>query len=122
MGETLLKANVTWKLYQGVDNFDDNGFAWFDNYRKAQPGEPLFDLGMNRVDSTSLYGWVDAWESDIANGTLPQVSWLVGPASLSEHATNHPADGEDLSSRIVDVLRRYPDVYVSLENSGLEHL
>ena len=112
MGETLLKANVTWKLYQGVDNFDDNGFAWFDNYRKAQPGEPLFDLGMNRVDSTSLYGWVDAWESDIANGTLPQVSWLVGPASLSEHASNHPADGEDLSSRIVDVLRRYPDVYV----------
>ena len=113
MGETLLKANVSWKLYQGVDNFDDNGFAWFDNYRNAKPGDPLFDLGMNRVDSTSLYGWVDAWESDIKNGTLPQVSWLVGPASLSEHATNHPADGEDLTSRIVDVLRRYPEVYVT---------
>ena len=31
------------QVYQEVDNFDDNGFAWFDNYRKAKPGSPLFD-------------------------------------------------------------------------------
>jgi phospholipase C len=111
MGETLMRHNVSWRLYQGEDNFDDNGFAWFDNYRHAQPGEPLYDLGMARVNSSTPYGFVDAWEQDIAAGTLPQVSWLVGPAALSEHASNHPADGEDLSHRIIDVLQRHPDVY-----------
>lgn len=28
MGEILEDANVSWKLYQEADNFDDNGFAW----------------------------------------------------------------------------------------------
>jgi hypothetical protein len=28
-----------------------------------------------------------------------QVSWLVAPTHLSEHASNHPADGEDLSNK-----------------------
>ncbi len=39
MGETLEKAGVSWKLYQQEDNFDDNGFAWFKNYRDAKPGD-----------------------------------------------------------------------------------
>ena len=25
MGETLQKANVSWQVLQGADNFDDNG-------------------------------------------------------------------------------------------------
>ena len=40
----------------------------------------------------------------VGNDTLPQVSWLVGPTLLSEHATNHPADGEDLTARLLKVL------------------
>ena len=88
MGETLEQANVTWKLYQGNDNFDDNGFAWFSNYQHAQPGNPLYDKGMHSVNSTSYYGFVEAFENDVEAGTLPQVSWLVGPAKLSEHAAN----------------------------------
>lgn len=27
MGEVLEAANITWRLYQTLDNFDDNGFA-----------------------------------------------------------------------------------------------
>jgi len=111
MAETLESNNISWKLYQGEDNFDDNAFAWFDNFRHAKKGNPLYDLGMARVNSTSPYGFVDAWEADIKAGTLPQVTWLVGPADLSEHASHHPADGEDLSRRLMDVLQRYPETY-----------
>ena len=97
MGETLMKANVSWKLYQEADNFDDNGFQWFEAYKKAKPGEYLYDQGMARSKS-----FVDDFAKDVASDTLPSVSWLVGPAKLSEHATNHPADGEDLSALIED--------------------
>ena len=114
MAETLMKNNITWKNYQGTDNFDDNAFAWFDTFRSAKAGNPLFDLGMKRVNSTSPYGFVDAFEADIKAGTLPQVSWLIGPAALSEHASHHPADGEDLSRRIMDVVQRYPETYKNM--------
>ena len=33
-----------------------------------------------------------------------QVSWIVGPANLSEHAEYHPQDGEDLSARLIKIL------------------
>jgi len=101
MGEVLEAANISWKLYQGKDNFDDNGFAWFEQYKNATPGEPLYDKGMARQAD-----FVQAFADDVGNGTLPQVSWLVGPARLSEHATHHPADGEDLSARILKVLSK----------------
>lgn len=99
MGEVLEAANISWKLYQEHDNFDDNGFAWFEAYKKAKPGDALYDKGMAR--STDF---VKAFADDVANGTLPQVSWLVGPSYLSEHANHHPADGEDLTARILKVL------------------
>jgi phospholipase C len=101
MGETLHKANVSWKLYQEADNFDDNGFQWFEAYKKAKPGEYLYDQGMARSAS-----FVDDFAKDVANDALPSVSWLVGPARLSEHATNHPADGEDLSARLLAILAK----------------
>ena len=99
MGETLEEAGVSWKLYQEEDNFDDNGFAWFKKYRDAKPGDALYDKGMARsVD------FVANFAADVANDALPQVSWLVGPTALSEHASNHPADGEDLTARLMKVL------------------
>jgi len=37
-GEVLEAANVSWKIYQQADNFDDNAFAWFNAYQKSRPG------------------------------------------------------------------------------------
>ena len=42
---------------------------------------------------------------------LPAVSWLVGPANMSEHANYHPSAGEDLTARILKALAANPDVY-----------
>ena len=114
MGEVLEAANVSWKVYMGQDNFDDNGFAWFENYRNAKPGSPLYDKGMARIGKPGeLYAFVDKLAEDVANDALPQVSWLVGPMTLSEHASNHPQSGEDLTHRIVSVFAdpKNRDVY-----------
>eukprot|EP00298_Acanthocystis_sp_HF-20_P016633 c21536_g1_i1.p1 GENE.c21536_g1_i1~~c21536_g1_i1.p1 ORF type:complete len:724 (-),score=311.80 c21536_g1_i1:22-1950(-) len=106
LAETLEKAGISWKVYMETDNFDDNGFAWFANFQKAKPGEPLYEKGMKR--STDF---VADFKNDVENGNLPQVSWLIAPTALSEHATNHPPAGEDLTARLLKVLQDNPEVY-----------
>jgi phospholipase C len=108
MAETLEDAGVSWKVYMEEDNFDDNGFAWFKNFQEAKAGNPLYDKGMVRVNTNDL---VKSFESDVKRNVLPQVSWLIAPANQSEHATNHPAAGEDLSARLLRVMQDNPDVY-----------
>lgn len=106
MGEILEDANVSWKVYQEIDNFDDNGFAWFNTFQKSRPGDALFDRGMKRVKNL-----VNELDKDMSEGSLPQVSWIIAPAHLAEHATHHPAAGEAFTSQILDVLQKHPEVY-----------
>ena len=54
---------------------------------------------------------MEEFAADVAAGTLPSVSWLVGPANVSEHANWHPSAGEDLTARILAVLAANPAVY-----------
>ena len=49
--------------------------------------------------------------ADMKANALPQVSWIVAPANQSEHASNHPAAGEDLTARLLKVMQENPDVY-----------
>lgn len=77
-------------------------------FQKAKPGSTLYDQGMTRVQTGRL---VPEFEADIKAGTLPSVSWLVAPANQSEHASNHPAAGEDLTARLLKVLQQNPTVY-----------
>jgi phospholipase C len=106
MAETLQAANVSWRVYQQHDNFDDNAFAWFRTFQEAQPGSVWFDKGMYRAHDV-----VAEFTADLAAGTLPQVSWIVGPTNLSEHASYHPAAGEDFSARILRAVQAHPDMY-----------
>ena len=55
---------------------------------------------MQRVKTNTL---VDSFAKDVETGHLPSVSWLIAPANQSEHATNHPAAGEDLTARFLQV-------------------
>jgi phospholipase C len=106
MGEILEENNVSWRVYQQADNFDDNGFAWFYNYQKSRPGDVLFEKGMRRQRNA-----IEAFHDDLANNTLPQVSWIIAPTRKSEHATNHPCDGEDFTARVLETLTSFPDIY-----------
>jgi len=109
MGEVLEAANISWKVYQQADNFDDNANAWFNTYRNAKPGEPLYDKGMAR--SVDL---IADFNNDMQAGKLPQVSWLVAPANMSEHASYHPSAGEDFTARILKAVQANPSVYAKM--------
>lgn len=104
--ERLEQAGVSWKVYQESNNFDDNALAWFKTFKQAKAGTPLHDKGMATVPDL-----VAAFAQDVANDTLPQVSWIVAADYLSEHASYKPAYGEDLSARLLAALAANPAVW-----------
>ncbi|QKW07314.1 phospholipase C, phosphocholine-specific [Streptomyces sp. NA04227] len=104
--ERLEEAGISWKVYQESDNFDDNAFAWFANFKKAEAGDALYDRGMATVDDLET-----AFGDDVANGRLPKVSWIVAPTAESEHANHRPAVGADLSARLLTKLAENPEVW-----------
>ncbi|MFC0402127.1 phosphocholine-specific phospholipase C [Paraburkholderia rhizosphaerae] len=106
VGEMLESAGVSWRVYQQPDNFDDNALALFHNFKSAPPASALYRKGMATVDDIA-----QAFASDAKSGRLPQVSWIVAPAALSEHANYHPQAGEDLSARLLAALAANPEVW-----------
>ncbi|CAI7566686.1 unnamed protein product [Penicillium bialowiezense] len=95
------EAGVSWQLYQDQNNFDDNPLAWFEQFQKASKDSPLAKKG------TSFVG-LDAFYQAAANGTLPEVSFIVGPAELSEHPPYMPKDGAWLQKKVVDAVTSSP--------------
>jgi phospholipase C len=43
--------------------------------------------------------------------SINQVSWIIAPTEKSEHASNHPAAGEDWTARLLKALENNPSVY-----------
>lgn len=94
-------AGVTWNLYQDSDNFDDNPLAWFKQYQQAANGSQLAERGM-------AYQGLEQFYQDAAAGKLPQISYIVGPAELSEHPPYMPQDGAWLQQKVVDAVTSSP--------------
>ena len=90
-------AGVSWQIYQDTDNFDDNPLAWFDQYQTAKNGTPLSDRGMAFLGLDDFYAQAEA-------GTLPEVSYIIGPTELSEHPPYAPRDGAWLQKQVVDAV------------------
>ncbi len=91
--ERLQRAGVSWRIYHEVDDDDgDNVVVDHANYQGLATGNPLYD---NAVAARSATSFIE----DATAGNLPQVSWIVAPAALSEHPIWPPAYGEDLTAR-----------------------
>ena len=90
-------AGVTWQVFQDIDNFDDNPLAWFKQYQTAKNGSALSDRGMAFLGLDDFYAHANA-------GTLPQVSYLIGPTELSEHPPYSPRDGAWLQKQVIDAV------------------
>jgi phospholipase C len=94
-------AGVSWQVYQDVDNFEDNMLAYFDQYQKATNSSPLTIHG-------NTYAGLAKFYSDAAAGILPQISYIIGPAELSEHYPYLPSDGAWLQKQVVDAVTSSP--------------
>ncbi|NIE80767.1 phosphocholine-specific phospholipase C [Asaia sp. As-1742] len=117
--ERLQEAGVTWKFYQEYDNFGDNPLASFRQFRNLDKQDWRYRQaravvpGSNKENMHELEGryLLEAFEKDIVDGTLPQVSWIVPPAALSEHPEAPPGFGEHLISKLIDIFVRHPDTW-----------
>ncbi|GAM33047.1 phospholipase C precursor [Acinetobacter calcoaceticus] len=130
--ERLQQAGVTWKIYQNMpDNFTDNPLAGFKQYRRANEhsGQPVSNDALvcpaydEKIDATQpLYkgiantmpdgGFLGTFKTDIAQGKLPQVSWLVAPATYSEHpGPSSPVQGAWYIQEVLNALTENPQVW-----------
>ncbi len=107
--ERLQNAGVSWKIYQQSDDHGGNVLQWFAQFKNAAPGNPLYERGMITVPDLTA-----GLQADVANGTLPLVSWVVGPGVSCEHPPNSPASGEELTHKLLDALASNPAVYNSM--------
>lgn len=99
--EICEEAGVSWQVFQDADNFDDNPLAWFQQFQKAPVGSSLHNKG---IEGLSL----DTFYAQAANGALPAVSIIIGPAQLSEHPPYSPNDGAWLQRKIADAVINSP--------------
>ncbi|WUG35669.1 hypothetical protein OHN74_36570 [Streptomyces sp. NBC_00459] len=142
--ERLEKAGVSWKIYQdvgdGLDaagswgwiqdayrgNYGDNSLLYFNQYRDAKPGDPLYDKARTGTDARKGEGFFDQLKADVSGGRLPQVSWIVAPEAFTEHP-NWPANyGAWYIAQVLDALTSDPEVWAKTalfitydENAGL---
>lgn len=129
--ERLQQAGVSWKVYQNMpDNFTDNPLAGFKKYRRANElsGKPVnnsticpaYDPAIDA--SQPLYkgiantmpdgGFLGTFKEDIAKGQLPQVSWLVAPATYSEHpGPSSPVQGAWYIQEVLNALTERPELW-----------
>ncbi|MER5767904.1 phospholipase C, phosphocholine-specific [Streptomyces sp. NPDC001985] len=127
--ERLERAGISWKVYQdigdGLDaagrwgwlqdayrgNYGDNSLLYFNRYRDARPGNPLFDRARTGTDVGRGDGYFDVLRADVAAGRLPRISWITAPEAFSEHP-NWPTNyGAWYISRVLDALTSNPGVW-----------
>ena len=118
--ERLQAAGVSWKVYQEYDNFGDNILSVFKPFRPCAKDSSLYARGRSWVsehktgpDRTRSDGeqLVEAFRADVAADRLPQVSWIVTAADLSEHPRAEPSKGEHVCAELIKALVDHPDVF-----------
>ncbi|KAF9061722.1 phosphoesterase family-domain-containing protein [Rhodocollybia butyracea] len=102
--EFLEDAGITWKEFQAVDNFDDNPLPFFDFWRNLSDNDPTSEIAQQELDlSPTTFVLIIC-----SRGTLPAVSFYIGPAELSEHPPFRPIDGAWLQKEVVDAIVNSP--------------
>ena len=127
--ERLEAAGVSWKIYQdagdGLDaagswgwtsdayigNYGDNSLLYFDQYRNAAPGTPLYEKARTGTNIKAGDDMFAPLRRDVLDGNLPQVSWIVAPEAYTEHP-NWPANyGAWYIANVLDALTADPAVW-----------
>jgi phospholipase C len=127
--ELLEKAGISWKVYQdigdGLDaagswgwttdpyigNYGDNALLYFNQYRSATPGTPLYDKARTGTNAKQGQGFFDILKADVKADRLPQVSWVVSPEVYTEHPDWPANTGAWYTANVLDALTANPDVW-----------
>jgi phospholipase C len=136
--ERMQAAGVSWIVYENMpDNYGDNSLVGFRQYRAANQASgkpvgtdggpyPAYDPATDDAHN-ALYkgiantmpgapgdvdGYFKQFREDCKSGTLPQVSWVVAPATYSEHpGPSSPVQGAWYIQQVLDALTANPDVW-----------
>ncbi|MEU1116631.1 MULTISPECIES: phosphocholine-specific phospholipase C [unclassified Streptomyces] len=127
--ERLEQAGVSWKVYQdigdGLDkdghwgwiddayrgNYGDNSLLYFNKYRNAKPGDPLYDKARTGTNAKAGDGYFDLLKADVKADKLPQVSYIAAPEAFCEHP-NWPVNyGAWYIAQVLDALTSNPEVW-----------
>ncbi|ESQ85015.1 hypothetical protein AEAC466_04735 [Asticcacaulis sp. AC466] len=126
--ERLLAAGISFQIYQLMeDNFTDNPLVGFKVFRDAVASRSPSPAQTALVDRTLTTRGLDRLKSDVMDGHLPQVSWIVAPAAYSEHPDpSSPFQGAEYTAQVLDALTANPAVWAKTalivnfdENDGL---
>jgi phospholipase C len=116
MPERLQSKGISWRVYNPPG----------DEYRPESPvaqlvsNNPLLFFRNYRARSSALYEnafqatFPSDFASDVATGTLPQVSWVVSPSKPvgeDEHPPGPPTRGEWFTSQVLRTLTAHPAVW-----------
>ena len=124
--ERLVEAGVSFQIYQDMaDNFTDNPLVGFQSYRRANRASTAAEALLTRRTMTTRT--LDGLKQDVLAVALPQVSWIIAPAAMSEHpSVSTPLQGADYTARVLDALTANPEVWARTvllinfdENDGL---
>jgi phospholipase C len=106
--DLLEKAGVSWRIYQNPnDNWTGamHGGLAFESFRNATmpSGSPLYSNGMSHFSLEDL-------RTDVVNGTLPAVSWILPSAAQSEHpaASSSPFAGGHFTAQVMEAITADP--------------
>lgn len=126
MPDALTTAGVSWKCYNpygsnyqpGSSIFvSKNMLMYFDQYANADPWSAAYQNAFSYYGPNVNGGLtaknpnVNDFSADVANGTLPQVSWIISPDSYDEHPPAPAQLGEWYTQRILDILTSNPDIW-----------
>ncbi len=107
MPEALLKAGVSWKVYNDPTGILGLGvLSYFKNYTN-----PLSLTGIELIARGLTPSYPGTFESDVKSGNLPSVSWIVPPLAECEHPAAPPEWGEYLVQQILSILVSNPEVW-----------
>jgi len=107
MPEALLQAGVSWKVYNDPTGILGLGvLSYFKNYTN-----PFSLTGLELIGKGLTPNFPGDFTSDVKNGTLPSVSWIIPPLAECEHPAAPPEWGEYLVQQILNILVSNPAVW-----------
>jgi phospholipase C len=116
MPERLDDKGISWKVYNppGSDYLPSSGSAVLVSNNILLHFKQYSDPSSSLYQKAFLSTFPNDFASDVAQGTLPQVSWIVAPTvpkDHSEHPPAPPALGEWFTHQVLSTLVADPKVW-----------